>query len=159
MQSICVEITFKTCKLKANSQMFIGKVCRTKPQTDTFIGTRRYHMLHVGTWAKLLTNPQTKPNLAKPWKNLHHFGDSHWLTHFALHYQGSWAPCSGNHVTYNPGVTSTPTAGRWEWPSTTNPTSGQREVQGLTVFQIRLSLPKSQQRPAVPTWQTANLGL
>lgn len=142
--------------------MFIGKGCRTKTQPEireTCIGTSCYHMLYVGTWAKLLLNPQIKPKLSKPWKDLHHFGDAHRFIHFSLCYHGGWAPCSGNHATYNPGVTSTTTAGIWEWSSITNPISGQRELQGLTVSQIRLSLPKplhaGQKRPTAPTWKTA----
>lgn len=142
--------------------MFIGKCCRTKTQTEiraTWIGTSCYHMLYVGTWAKLLFNPQIKPKLSKPWKDLHHFGNTHRFTHFSLRCHGGWAPGSGNHATYNPGVTSTTMAGRWEWLSITNPTSGQRELQGLTISQVTLSLPKSlhagQQRPTAPTWQTA----
>lgn len=97
--------------------MFIRKCCRTGTLTEIrelCISTSCYHMLYVGTWANLLLNPKMKPKLFKPWEDLHNFSNIHLSTHFSLCHHGSWAPCSGNHATYNLGVTSTTTASRWE---------------------------------------------
>lgn len=142
--------------------MFVGEGCRTKTPTeirDSCIGRSCYHMLYVGTWAKLLVNPQIKPKLSKSWRDLHNFSNTHLVTHFSLCYHGGWTPCLGTHATYNLRLTSTITAGRWQRASISSPTSGQRELQGLATSRSRLSLLRSlhagQQRHTAPTWQTA----